>query len=975
MPKFNQILFLDAETRWSRKSQEWCPDGYTLSKMTTEEYIRSPLFKAFGFGYKWLTSNTQWRPGDEISYRDIHWVSAAELPVFFGCIDWDCTAVVCHNSQFDVAILSWHYDARPAFIFDTLSMARALRGLEVGNSAAKLATDFGLPEKRKEIFLTDGLYDLPDTIERELADYCRHDIWLAEQFFLRLCVDYPKKELYLIDLTIRMFTEPQLELDRELLQAAILEDNANRNAALVQLGVTESGLASNDKFAEVLRSVGIDPPTKISKTTGQEAYAFAKNDAMFQALLNSDDERVVHLCETRLKVKSTQERTRAQRFLDIAGRGRLPVPVNYAHTRTLRWGAAKGSNINMQNLKRGGKLRKSIRAPEGYQCVAGDLSQIEPRVLAVLSDFTSLLEIFASGQDAYSMFGRQMFGVPELTKESHPQLRQSAKSALLGCFASDTQVLTRRGWKAIVSVELSDQLWDGQEWVQHTGVICQGSKQACRYQNLAATEDHEILTGLGWRAWSEVRTSHSLFQSALKSANLPLLTGDEHSYSSARTQATNRTFGAVAVGKDLLHDLTSFVVDRPGVMHAQRKNQQQQECTISSTRASSIAQYTENDYSIEYRQLFLGALTKIARHIQTTAGAGSRCMKNGWKTGLNFFPTLSPFLVGTGQNYSLTGSTIAVDMRQEICDSALGAKTWQTNERYQQEKSKSTSEESRSLRQNCLTYDISNAGPRNRFTVLTDAGPIIVHNCGYGLGWANFATQLLTGFLGAPPVRYDKKFAKQLGIGPAHIEAFFSGSMGEERAARLQDIPHTCTKEELVIHAVCAWEIINRYRAASAPVVNFWEFLTRMLTEVLAVPDAEPVTYKCLTFMPGKIILPNGLPIIYDKIESEPGPYGKPKYTYWNGKTRKNLYFGILAENVTSGTARCIIADGMLRVQRRYACAMPVHDEGVWVVPDRDVTDANGWIKAQLIEPCPYLPGIPLDAEVGANRSYGLAKG
>lgn len=974
MPKFNQILFLDAETRWSRKPQEWCPEGYTLNKMTTEEYIRSPLFKAFGFGYKWLTSNTQWRPGDEVSYRDIHWVSAAELPVFFKNIDWDRTAVVCHNSQFDVAILSWHYGVRPGFIFDTLSMARALRGLEVGNSAAKLATDFGLPEKRKEIFLTDGLYDLPEAIERELAEYCKHDIWLAEQFFLRLCVDYPKKELYLIDLTIRMFTEPQLELDRELLQAAILEDDANRKIGLGRLGVAESDLASNDKFAEVLRSVGIDPPTKISKITGQQAYAFAKNDAMFQALLNSDDERVVHLCETRLKVKSTQERTRAQRFLDIASRGKLPVPVNYAHTRTLRWGAAKGSNINMQNLKRGGKLRKAIRAPEGHQCVAGDLSQIEPRVLAVLSDFTSLLEIFASGQDAYSMFGRQMFGVPELTKESYPQLRQSAKSALLGCFASDTQVLTRRGWKAIVSVELSDQLWDGQEWVQHTGVICQGSKQVFRYQNLAATEDHEILTERGWRAWSEVHTSLSLFQSALKLASLRALNGEENLQPKKTSTHISPSCAVAADGKDLLNAPISAPAEQNGAAHALRKSQR---LRIAKNKGlSNIAQTIQavNGYLRACLQSLVDARTKVMLRIQTTADAVSQYTRNGWKTGLSSLRISLLFQGGIGQNYSLTGSTIAVDMRREICDSALGAKTWQTNERYQQEKSKSTSEESRSLRQNCLTYDISNAGPRNRFTVLTDAGPIIVHNCGYGLGWANFATQLLTGFLGAPPVRYDKKFAKQLGIGPAYIEAFFSGNMGEERAARLQDIPHTCTKEELVIHAVCAWEIINRYRAASAPVVNFWEFLTRMMVEVLAVPDAESVTYKCLTFMPGKIILPNGLPIIYDKIESEPGPYGKPKYTYWNGKTRKNLYFGILAENVTSGTARCIIADGMLRVQRRYACAMPVHDEGVWCVPDRDVTDAKGWIKAKLIEPCPYLPGIPLDAEVGVNRSYGLAK-
>jgi DNA polymerase I-like protein with 3'-5' exonuclease and polymerase domains len=71
-------------------------------------------------------------------------------------------------------------------------------------------------------------------------------------------------------------------------------------------------------------------------------------------------------------------------------------------------------------------------APDGYTLVVCDLSQIEPRVLAWLADYEALLNIFSSGQDAYAMFGAQMFGIPDLSKESHPDLRQSAKSALLG---------------------------------------------------------------------------------------------------------------------------------------------------------------------------------------------------------------------------------------------------------------------------------------------------------------------------------------------------------------------------------------------------------------------------------------------------------------------------------------------------------------------------------------------------------------
>jgi hypothetical protein len=790
---FNKILILDAETRWSKKAVDWAPDTYTLSNMTTEEYIRSPLFKAFGFGFKYY--------GEEGAPI---YITHPFLKKFFGSIDWSTTAVAAHNSAFDIAILTWIYGIKPAFIFDTLSMARALYGIDVGNSAKKLAERFNLPPKGFATQSSDGLYELTAEVEKELADYCKHDVFLCEKFLDNMLPQFPKKELKLIDATIRMFTEPQLALDKDLLQGAIDDDATARATLLGKLGVLDEQLASNDKFAETLRAVGVEPPTKISPTTGKEAYAFAKNDALFQQILNGDNEEAVLLCEARMKVKSTQERTRAQRFLDIAGRadGLLPVPVNYAHTRTLRWGAAKGSNINMQNLKRGGKLRKSIVAPPGYKCVAGDLSQIEPRVLAHLADFNELLEIFASGKDAYAQFGAGMFGIPGLSKESHPDLRQSAKSALLGCFSSDVKVETHNGVKRIVDVTLADLLWDGVEWVTHTGVVGQGKKTVLVCAGVAATPDHQFLIRDAWMPWASV-------------------------------------------------------IDR-----------------------------------------YLGS-----------------------------------------------GQTVA--------------------------------------KPECETYDISNAGPRNRFTIKSEWGDMVVHNCGYRLGWASFASQLLVGFLGAPPVRYDRAFMKQLGISGQTVVEFMTGyphegrrgaAAGAERLERMMEIPHTCTDKELLVHCVCAKEIIDRYRRASEPIVAFWGFLDKMIATVLATPDAAPVTHKCLTFMPGKIKLPNGLFMTYDNIKVETDDIGRPQYSYWNGKTYKALHSGILAENVTSGTARCVIGDGMLRVQPRYRCAVPIHDEAVYVIPDAEVADALVWIKEQLIAPVKYLPGIPLDATIGAAQRYGESK-
>ena len=412
---FTRVIALDFETAWDRKE-------YTLSKMTTEEYVRDPRFKAWGLCWKEV--------GEEGAAV---WVRGKDIQAWADGINWNETAVLAHNAQFDVTILSWRFGVQPCFIFDTLSMARALRGIEVGNSLAQLAQDFELPPKGQAVHSTDGMLEsISFEVEQELADYCKHDTFLCEEIFNRLMPGFPPKELRLIDITLKMYTRPLLELDRGMLQAAIVEEREAREGLLQRLGVDEAALASNDKFAALLEQIGVPPPIKTSKTTGLETYALAKNDALFQALLNSDNEDVMLLCQARLKVKSTSERTRAQRFLDIAHRGRLPVPLSYFGAGTGRWTASKGSAINMQNLKRGSFLRNAIMAPQGSLLVAGDLAQIEPRVLGVLSDNTALLDIFRSGSDAYAQFGAQMFGIPGLTKDTHPVERQAAKSALIG---------------------------------------------------------------------------------------------------------------------------------------------------------------------------------------------------------------------------------------------------------------------------------------------------------------------------------------------------------------------------------------------------------------------------------------------------------------------------------------------------------------------------------------------------------------
>jgi DNA polymerase I-like protein with 3'-5' exonuclease and polymerase domains len=68
------------------------------------------------------------------------------------------------------------------------------------------------------------------------------------------------------------------------------------------------------------------------------------------------------------------------------------------------------------------------------------------------------------------------------------------------------------------------------------------------------------------------------------------------------------------------------------------------------------------------------------------------------------------------------------------------------------------------------------------------------------------------------------------------------------------------------------------------------------------------------------------------------------------------------------------MTDGMLRVAKKYPIAGTVHDELIAVVPDDEVADAKTWVLAQMTMEPSYMQGIPLSADGGAHRRYGLAK-
>lgn len=406
-----QIVTLDFETYYDK--------GYTLSgKINVSEYIRDDRFHAHGVGIKIGNNETIWYTGKKISQA-------------LREVDWSRSAMLAHNTAFDGFICSQQYDVKPAFYLDTLSMARAAHGHHMRHDLDTVAKAHGLAGKKKRSALADtkGKLELTDEEERALGEYCIDDVNDTYQIFWRLYDHIPDDELRLIDITQRMFCDPVLEVDIPRVQAELEAEIGAKTAALLRSGAQVADLMSNQKFAALLQNAGVTPPLKISPSTGRQTFAFAKSDLDFQELLEHPDPAVAALAEARLKIKSTIGETRAARFIEAGKDGmKLPVLLNYAGTHTHRWSG--GNKMNLQNLKRGGELRRSILAPAGYAVVVADSAQIEARVLAWLAGQADILDAFANKRDVYKLMASEIFGVPE--SEVTEEQRFIGKCCVLG---------------------------------------------------------------------------------------------------------------------------------------------------------------------------------------------------------------------------------------------------------------------------------------------------------------------------------------------------------------------------------------------------------------------------------------------------------------------------------------------------------------------------------------------------------------
>ncbi len=237
---------------------------------------------------------------------------------------------------------------------------------------------------------------------------------------------FPLCELPIIDLTIRMFTEPRLEGDLPLLRKIHNEEILSKNERLYALGVGERDLASAEKFAAILASEGVDVCYKPGKL--KPIPALAKTDSFMQELLDEPG-RIGELAQARLDVKSTITETRSARLGQMAERGGLCVYLHYCGAHTRRWSG--GDQLNFQNLGRRTELRRAIAAPAGYVFAAPDQSQGECRILNWLAGQDDITERFRRNEDPYLPMASAIYRNP-VSDPKDPR-RQVGKVVELAC--------------------------------------------------------------------------------------------------------------------------------------------------------------------------------------------------------------------------------------------------------------------------------------------------------------------------------------------------------------------------------------------------------------------------------------------------------------------------------------------------------------------------------------------------------------
>lgn len=858
---------------------------------------------------------------------------------------------VAHNAAFEQAMWKFHLEPMgypacpPEKWHDTMAVA-GMKALPLGLDA--LVTALELPAKKD----MDGhrhmlIMSKPDRIGgwskhndfnlQRLYDYCDSDVNAQYGAYIATKGLGPsERHTWILDQRIN---QRGIKIDTEFVHACmdVLEQ--------VKGPMTE-------RFREL---TGLRPTQRekvLNWVNDQGVPLGDMKKATLDAILDQDDEFGIedfteplpyHVHEAIMLRRSLASSSVAklQRMLDCAGMdGRVRYATQYHGART---GRDAGRLIQVQNYPRGeigdrqgltadiladailtrdvdhikeiwgddifsaiiSSLRSCIVPEEGKVIVSGDFAAVEARNLLSMAGQHDRVDQMHAGLDVYSETASLIFKRPINRKlpGDHKE-GQIGKNTFLGCLAAPTQVLTSNGWKTIVDVALEDLLWDGVEWVTHSGLAYKGLKETLNISGLRLTTDHAVFDGETWFRADEAtgrRISRAL---AFAKAHGPCSVMHTHHKDISTVLFVNAIVGMaryswrnIIFAVDALKDAITALSVKLGQLKNGFGDTQTYVRVKQRGHACSI------EFPLSNRDVALAALARCPSIMDVgvfvCSPNGSQQVLDGkadqLNPNVNSLPIFSRLKDGMTRVWKSTVSTTTATMNQAICGFLHEKKTTVTAETYPVCKTNWTQYSKKS---GCYepVYDLVNAGPRNRFTVMTADGPLIVHNSGYGLG----------------PVGFRARFAPKESI-------------------------------DLAMMA------INTYRKEVAPLVpKFWYRLWQASVDAVWCDHAKTYDYAGIEFRKeGDFLtmrLPSGRKLWYHRTRKATSytPQGdeRPSWTFmsYQGKKfrRRLAWHGMITADCIQGSARDLMTEAMKRAEAAgLNTIFKIHDELVFEEYDR----------------------------------------
>lgn len=170
-----------------------------------------------------------------------------------------------------------------------------------------------------------------------------------------------------------------------------------------------------------------------------------------------------------------------------------------------------------------------------------------------------------------------------------------------------------------------------------------------------------------------------------------------------------------------------------------------------------------------------------------------------------------------------------------------------------------------------------------------------------------------------------------------------------------------------------AKRIVYLYREVYSNIPALWSLLEQYLMK--CTDPSAMITWGPLTFLHERILLPNGMPLIYPGLRIEAGRLVFTSKRHAEEGNDNALWGGAVTENVSQALARIIIARAELRLARAgLLSVLQVHDELVYCVPEKHAEAVQKAVALSLRASVDFLPNLPIDCEVGVGPSYAEAK-